>query len=71
MANITIETNGFETLDGCLFRHQVSTDNINKVLTMIENKMLSTMPILPPARTQIIVPAAVTNIEIKRVSLWD
>lgn len=65
-----IVTNGFETIDGCLHRHDISTEMIEKVLSHEKNRHLAILPPLPPAKTVIFVPAIEAKVkEVKQ--LWD
>lgn len=66
----TIEANGFETLDGCLHRNDISTALVESVLSHEKNRHLATLPLILPARTKIHVPDQAPKAkEIKQ--LWD
>lgn len=68
--NQIILANGFETLDGCLHRHDINTALTEVVLTHDRNRHLAILPIILPARTKIYVPdQAPKTKEIKQ--LWD
>ncbi len=68
--NQIIVANGFETLDGCLHRHDISTALIEVVLMHEQNRQLASLPIILPAQTKIYVPdQAPKTKEIKQ--LWD
>ncbi|UNM95502.1 hypothetical protein MMG00_12910 [Ignatzschineria rhizosphaerae] len=70
IVNRTIEANGFETLDGCLYRNEISTALLEAVLTHEKNRHLATLPTTLPVRTKIYVPHnRVQKKEIKQ--LWD
>ena len=65
-----IKTNGFETIDGCLDRHDISTTLLESVLQHKANRHLATLSSIIPARTVIYVPAETPAIkEVKH--LWD
>lgn len=65
-----IFANGFETVDGCLHRHEITTEMLETVLNHERNRHLATLPLILPKQTVIYVP----NIEphIKEVKqLWS
>lgn len=68
--NQIIVTNGFETLDACLYRHDISTALVEVVLTHNRNRHLASLTNILPAQTEIYVPdQAPKTKEIKQ--LWD
>ena len=50
-----ITANGFETIDGCLYRNNLNVA-IEDVLNLESNRHLATMPLILPARTVIYIP---------------
>lgn len=66
----TIIANGFESIDGCLHRHQISTDLFETVLTHERNRHLASLSRILPVRTEITVPTDLSKAkEVKQ--LWD
>lgn len=62
--------NGFETIDGCLHRHEISTEVIEKVLKHEKNRHLASLALIPEKGTEIFVPQVEAKVkEIKQ--LWS
>lgn len=64
-----IMASGFETVDGCLYRHQLNV-SLEDVLQLESNRHLATLPNILPARTVINVPADKPVVK-ETVSLWN
>lgn len=67
MSNFII-TNGFETIDGCIYRHQLNV-HLEDVLTFEKNRHLALLPAILPARSTIYLPDEKPAV-IETVSLW-
>lgn len=67
-----ITTNGFETVDGCLFRNDVDTGLFDVVISHARNRHLPLLPIIPPAGVTVYVPENEQAVREQRVvQLWD
>ncbi|UNM96724.1 hypothetical protein MMG00_02395 [Ignatzschineria rhizosphaerae] len=64
-----VVASGFETIDGCLYRHQINA-SLEDVLKLESNRHLAGLPNIVPARTVINVPLDKPVVK-ETVNLWD
>lgn len=64
-----IRANGFETLDGALYRNGIGTDQLERVLGDHRNRALATLPAILPPETLIYIPEERPNVR-EAVHLW-
>lgn len=64
-----IFTNGFETIDGCLYRHNLSL-LVEDVLQFKRNRHLATQPEILPPRTIIYLPKERPKVQ-EVIQLWS
>lgn len=64
-----ITSSGFETIDGCLHRHDISA-SLEDVLKLERNRHLATLPAILPPRTKIYMPI-LRPVTKEVVNLWS
>lgn len=69
MINGKITANGFETIDGALYRANLNVA-IEEVLNLEANRHLATLPLILPARTVIYIPEERPK-KKETINLWD
>lgn len=64
-----VTANGFETLDGCLYRNNISV-TLEDVLRLENNRHLAILPLILPARTVIYIPEERPK-KKETINLWS